>query len=359
MTTPRGDAPSNARRGGGESAARRWRRRALTLPAVLAGTVLAVVLSPVLLAAALVVDLFRSPRLPTVRLVLLALVYLVCESAGVLASLVLWLGSIGDPERRRRWFHRLQDEWAAAIFAAGRRIFGLRVEIEGDESLRPGPIVLLSRHASLVDTMLPAVHVARRHGLRLRWVLKQELLWDPCLDLVGHVLPNVFVRRGSDDSSREIEAVRGLARGLGPDEGVLIYPEGTRFSPEVRGRALRSLEKADPARAQRLAGLRHVLPPRPGGTLAVLEVTPPADVVVLAHAGLEGAARLADVWRGSLVGRRIRVCFRRIAASDLPRSLAERRAWLDEQWLALDDWVDDCLRAEEQVDAASAAGSAA
>ncbi|MFM7735914.1 MAG: lysophospholipid acyltransferase family protein [Alphaproteobacteria bacterium] len=355
MTEPSGSA-SVVRRGGGESIALRWRRRAVTLPGFLVATVLAIALSPALLAAALLVDLFRSPSLPTVRLVLLALVYLVCESVGIVASLFLWLGSIGDPERRLRWFHALQDEWAAAIFAAGRRIFGLRVEVEGEDALRPGPLVLLSRHASLVDTMLPAVHVARRHGLRLRWVLKQELLWDPCLDVVGHVLPNVFVRRGSDDAAREIEAVRSLARDLGPGEGVLIYPEGTRFSPPVLGRALRSLAGADPERAERLGGLRHVLPPRPGGTLAVLEACPPADVVVLAHVGLDGAARLGDVWRGSLVGRRIRVCFRRIAGGEIPASAAERRRWLDAQWLALDEWVDACLR-DDDPDAA--AGTAA
>ena len=348
-----------SRRGGGESVRRRWRRRCLTLPALLLGTLAAVLLSPVLLAVALVIDLFRSPRLPTVRLVLLALVYLACESAGILASGVLWIGSIGDPARRLRWFHALQDEWAAAIFAAGRGIFGLRVEVEGDDSLRPGPLVLLSRHASLVDTMLPAVHVARRHGMRLRWVLKQELLWDPCLDVVGHVLPNVFVRRGSGDSEREIEAVRALARDLGPDEGVLIYPEGTRHSPAVAARARRSLGEADPARARRLGGLRHVLPPRPGGTLAVLEACPPADVVILAHAGLEGAARLADVWHGSLIGRRIRLRFRRVPSSELPATAADRRQWLDEQWLALDQWVDHCLRGDSADDAVHAAGSAA
>lgn len=356
-TRPGGE--EETRRGGGEGAWGRWRRRALTLPLLLGATAVAFLASPLLLAIALLVDLFRGPRWPTVRLVLLALVYLACESAGVLASLLLWIGSLGAPERRLRWFHALQDEWAAAIFAAGRRIFGLRVEIEGDDSLRPGPLVLLSRHASLVDTMLPAVHVARRHGMRLRWVLKRELLWDPCLDVVGHVLPNVFVRRGSGDSAGEIAAVRDLARGLGPDEGVLIYPEGTRFSSAVRARAFRSLAEADPVRADRLAGLRHVLPPRPGGTLAVLDACPPADVVVLAHAGLEGAARLVDVWRGSLIGRRIRVSFQRVPASEIPATPTERRQWLDAQWLALDRWVDDCLGGAPPLPDAPAGGGAA
>jgi len=345
-----------AREGAGE----RWARRAITIPACLLGLAIAVPLLPVLLAGALLLDLFRDRRLPTVRLVLFSLVYLGCESAGLLASLVLWLGSIGDRERRLRWFYALQSAWASSIFAAGCRIFGIEVDVVGDESIGRGPLLLFSRHTSLADTILPAVYVARRHGLRLRWVLKRELLWDPCLDVVGRVLPNVFVRRGSYDSAREIAAVRSLARDLGEDEGVLVYPEGTRFTPAVRDRVAAALAVADPARAQRLAGLRHVLPPRTGGPLALLDVCPPAEVVFLAHVGLDGAARLGDVWRGSLIGRRVRLWFRRVQSREIPVAAADRLAWLDAQWSALDDWIDACLAERDGASPAPAsAGGAA
>ena len=251
MSEPPEGRAAVAREGAGE----RWARRAITIPACLLGLAIAVPLLPVLLAGALLLDLFRDRRLPTVRLVLFALVYLGCESAGLLASLVLWLGSIGDRERRLRWFYALQSAWASSIFAAACRIFGIEVDVVGDESIGRGPLLLFSRHTSLADTILPAVYVARRHGLRLRWVLKRELLWDPCLDVVGRVLPNVFVRRGSYDSAREIAAVRSLARDLGEDEGVLVYPEGTRFTPAVRDRVAAALAVADPARAQRDAAV--------------------------------------------------------------------------------------------------------
>ena len=38
-------------------------------------------------------------------------------------------------------------------------------------------------------------YVSRRYHLRLRYVLKRELLWDPCLDIVGQRVPNIFVDR--------------------------------------------------------------------------------------------------------------------------------------------------------------------
>ena len=72
-------------------------------------------------------------------------------------------------------------------------------------------MLLFPRHVSVADTLLPAVFVSSRNGILLRHVLKRELLWDPCLDIVGNRLPNCFVRRDSRDSAREIRAVAALA----------------------------------------------------------------------------------------------------------------------------------------------------
>ena len=47
---------------------------------------------------------------------------------------------------------------------------------------------------------------------------ERELLWDPCLDVVGQRLPNVFVRRGDGDGASEIAAVRAPAADLGVGE---------------------------------------------------------------------------------------------------------------------------------------------
>jgi 1-acyl-sn-glycerol-3-phosphate acyltransferase len=86
----------------------------------------------------------------------------------------------------------------------------------------------------MVDTMLPAHLVANPTGFRLRYVLKKELLADPTLDIGGNRLPNYFINRGAGDSAKETEAVRRLASDLGSNDGVLIYPEGTRYSEEKR-----------------------------------------------------------------------------------------------------------------------------
>jgi 1-acyl-sn-glycerol-3-phosphate acyltransferase len=322
-----------------ESRRERWTRRTLTIPLF---AVLAIVIVgglPLWLAVALVVDVARRSPWVATRCVLFFALYLLCEVAGILASLALWRpGALGAHGLDRHY--RLQQWWAGALFEGGKRIFDFDLTVEGEEEVGRGPVLVLIRHASTADTPLPVVLLNVRHGLRMRYVLKRELLWDPCLDLVGHRLPNVFVRRGSGDSQREAARVAGLARDLGSRDGVLIYPEGTRFSPAKRQRALAAIsERGELERLARVTTLRHVLPPRPAGVLALLDAAPAADVLVIAHTGFEESSRFTNFWNGALVGQRIRVRLWRVPRRQIPETMDARVAWLDDQWARIDDWI--------------------
>jgi steroid 5-alpha reductase family enzyme len=43
-----------------------------------------------------------------------------------------------------------------------------------------------------MNAILTSVLLTHRHGIDFRHVLKRELLWDPCLDVMGNRLPNYF-----------------------------------------------------------------------------------------------------------------------------------------------------------------------
>jgi 1-acyl-sn-glycerol-3-phosphate acyltransferase len=319
-------------------------RRLVTVPGYFAACFLWLGALPVSLPLALFVDALRRNRGVLLRSSLVLTVYLSAEVLGVAAAGGLWLWRSVFGIRPERWadlHFRLEAWWGSLLFGATIRSFGLRVEIENEQAdLDRGPYLLLLRHASTGDTLLASALVSRPHGLRLRYVLKQELLWDPCLDIVGHRIPNAFVDRFSDDSAHEIRRVADLARDLGPRDGILIYPEGTRFSEAKRARLLDRLDPVDDAkRLEYSRSLRYTLPPRSGGLLALLEAAPAADVVICAHTGFEGAASLAQIWKGALVHRRVRVQFRRVPREEIPTNRDERIAWIDEEWQRVDAWI--------------------
>lgn len=319
-------------------------RRLLTVPGAFLLAALSLLTAPLWLALLGVVDALRRPPRAGLRLAAFASLYLHCEVAGLLGSFLLWAlfgpWRGGDPERYQALNFGLQRWWATTLFRGSMAIYGVQLEADGQAEAEATPLLLLPRHTSMADTLLPSVLVSEPFGTRLRYVLKSELLWDPCLDVVGQRLPNCFVDRFSEDSEREVAAVAGLAAKLGEGEGVLIYPEGTRFTPEKRARVLASLRaqgRQDLAeRAERLA---HLLPPRLGGTLALIQASPGVDVVFCAHTGFEGTATLGDLWSGALVGRRVRVHFWRVAAADVPREREACAAWLTSQWERMDAWL--------------------
>jgi 1-acyl-sn-glycerol-3-phosphate acyltransferase len=321
-----------------------WTRRAATIPSLALLTSLWLLILPLTLITAVVADLVRGGRWPLLRCVVYLTLYLVCEVVGVLAAFGLWLLSgVWAGASRAVFLQRnvaLQTWWANVLYRGAERIFAFRTEVEGDAAIVPGPIIVFIRHVSQADTLLPVVYVTRRHGIALRFVLKRELLWDPCLDIVGRRLRNAFVQRGSGQGAREIASVKQLMDDLGPREGVLIYPEGTRFTPEKRARVLEKLAThADSAFVAHAARLVNVLPPHTGGPLALLERNRGADVVFCAHAGLEGAGSPSDLVAGRLVGSTVRVRFWRIAHAEIPAGADARIAWLYEQWQRVDDWI--------------------
>ncbi len=333
------------------------RRRLRTISPLVVGLVLVTALLPGLLVIGLVIDAVRRVAFgvpPTAaRLVLFLWVYLAAEVGGLMALAALWLASFGG--RRRAWIleqtWRFQQLWAGVLFRAVRVLFSVRLEVSGDDAVAPGPVIVLIRHASIVDNLLPANLVASPHRIRLRYVLKRELLADPCLDVAGRRLPNYFVRRGTGEA-QEVERVRALAHGLETDEGVLIYPEGTRFTPGRRARAIARIAERDSRLAARAERLQHLLPPRLGGVGALLDGAPAADVVVIAHHGFDGLRLISDIWRGGLVRLVVRVRVTRVSRSTVPEEAAARVEWLYDLWQDVDDWLEEQFAAAGKQPAA-------
>lgn len=325
----------------GETVLSVWARRFLTIPLYLATLSLLSLTLPLWCLLFWSLDRWnKAPLLPRTRCFFFLYLYLLAECCGLALATLWWLiFSWGSPHRYRQLNYRLQGRWASAIFWLARRIFEMQVEVEGQEVARKGPFFLLVRHTSLADTVLAASFISDPFGIGLRYVLKKELLWDPCLDVVGRRLPNHFVDRSGQHRDRELESVRQLARDLPSDEGVLIYPEGTRFSERKKQRALQRLEDGGLLHlAAQARSWHHVLPPRPAGVTALLEERPEIDVVFLLHTGLEGASRWRDFWGGALIRKRLHLKLVRVAAEEIPAEGIPD--WLFSRWAEVNDWVE-------------------
>ncbi len=78
------------------------------------------------------------------------------------------------------------------------------------------------------------------------------------------------------------------------------------------------MSESSPELYEIMKGHDHVLPPRTGGVLALLDSG--MDVVFGIHTGLESVRGLKEIWQEAPVGRRVKVTFRRVAAADVRRS---------------------------------------
>jgi 1-acyl-sn-glycerol-3-phosphate acyltransferase len=317
------------------------RRRIISISGVVTLALVLTVALPLWLPIAVVLDLVRlRPRLPVSRLLVFALGWSWLETIGVAAAAALWLTGRGSDSGAH---HRLQRWWAANLMRVLRASTGLRVEVHGAEAMVPGPAVVLCRHASLADSLLSAwviTGLARQHP---RYVLKRELLFDPCLDVVGGRVPNHFLDREAPDSSVELARLTELAAGMGEREVTVIFPEGTRATAAKRARALAKIAERDAARAEALSALQHLLPPRPAGAIALIEGCPTADVVLAWHTGFDGLDTFGGILRA--LGRSAPTAHFeavRIARADVPTG-PPLASWLDQQWLLADREVDRLL----------------
>jgi hypothetical protein len=78
-----------------------------------------------------------------------------------------------------------------------------------------------------------------------------------------------------------------------------------------------------------------VLPPRSSGILSAIEAAPHADLVIVAHTGLDHLDSAAAVWKGIP----LQVTWWRIPAGDVPSGRDARTEWLNAQWVWVDGWI--------------------
>src|SRR3954452_13036944 len=232
-----------------EPSAVRWRRRSRTIPLMLVTTAALLITSPIVLTVAAVVDVAHARRrFPTVRLSLFAMQYALNDSAEILLAPLLWMiagfGTRLDGRASIRRHRRLQA-WSVAVMARrAERLLGvhLRADRDIDAVLTPGPVIVLCRHANIVDASIPTL-LYQRVGYHTRGVIMAELLADPGFDLIYRRAGSVFIPR--DNGPEAVALLQLVSERIEPRTAVVIYPEGRLFRIDLRDRFLTKIAGAD------------------------------------------------------------------------------------------------------------------
>jgi 1-acyl-sn-glycerol-3-phosphate acyltransferase len=334
-------------------------RRLVLAPVVLVISLGFIALSPLLALLALVFGLLArskpTGRMRSLRLVGFALTWFAAESLALVALTGLWLASgFGGRLRTEPYQTRhyaVMRRFLDMMYEGAVKTYGLRVEVDepdltGDELIArlTRPVIVLSRHAGPGDSFLLVHQLLSVYHRRPRMVMKATLQLDPSVDIVGNRLPNVWVKSRQAGEHIFTEQIARLARTLGPMGALVIFPEGGNWTPGRWRRGIRRLEGLGRKDlAKRAAHMPNVLPPRPGGALAAIEACPEADVIFVAHAGLDNIVSLGDVWARFPIGQVIRARWWRVQHDQVPRTASheEQLQWLYTWWERIDEWISE------------------
>ena len=331
-------------------------RRLVLAPLVVVISVVYIVLSPVLAVLALVAGLIALPwagQMRSLRLTGFVLIGLAAETTTLFVLTWLWIVSgfgrrLGTEPYQARHYAVVR-RFLDVLYGGAERTYGLHVQIEepepsGEERLARAtrPVIVLSRHSGPGDSFLLIHQLLSAYARRPRVVMKATLQLDPSLDILGNRLPNVFIRAGQTGENIFTEQIKDLAHGLDAHAALVIFPEGGNWTPGRWRRGIRRLEtQGHPDLASRARHMPNLLPPRPGGTLAAIAACPEADVIFVAHAGLDSIITISDVWSRFPINQVIKARWWRVPHDQIPRQATHETQvkWLYDWWQLIDTWI--------------------
>ncbi len=199
------------------------------------------------------------------------------------------------------------------------RVLGIEFTVSGEaqllDSFSTTNPVFICNHQSWFDIFLLQSLISSK-GPILKFVIKVELLWVPVLGWICLVMNFPRLKRKStvESRARDFGSLQTAALSMGNEPGgLLIFPEGTRFSEKKR--------------AQLQSPYQYLLPPKPGG-FSIIKNTLPDDTRVI-DISIRYDERDANVWRcmsGAVDNIRVH------AESFSMQDIDEVPAWLNKRW---------------------------
>jgi 1-acyl-sn-glycerol-3-phosphate acyltransferase len=321
-------------------------RRLVVAPVVILLTVLIWVTLPLWLIAAAALAPILPGRMRALRLLWVAVLYLTIEAVMLFVLFGLWVASGFGWRMRTPYFEGIHYDLVQGVmwvfFREAKRVLRLTIATDGPTpDAHPGkPILVCCRHAGPGDSFTLIHALMHWYQREPRVVLKDTLAWDPMISVILSRIPARFITP-NPEAGEDIESqIAALATGLDENDAFVIFPEGGNFTPKRRQRAIDKLHKLGLERmALRAEAMTNVLAPRPGGFIAALDAAPDADVVLVAHTGLDHMLTIGDIWRELPMDKRIIMRWWQVPRAEIPADRDARIDWLFGWWERIDAWI--------------------
>lgn len=186
----------------------------------------------------------------------------------VLCIMALIRVSVPSDPWRQRWGARMNviiNGWVAGYRTLFRLLGTVNLEVSGTEGLtRDDWYLVVSNHQTWTDIFVLQLVYGQKVP-PLKFFTKQELIWLPLLGIALYMLDFPFMKRYSREflekhpeyRGKDLETTRAYCERFRPTPtAVLIFVEGTRFTPEKH--------------AAQQSPYRHLLRPRAGGVGFIL-----------------------------------------------------------------------------------------
>jgi 1-acyl-sn-glycerol-3-phosphate acyltransferase len=206
-------------------------------------------------------------------------------------------------------------------------VLGIELEIDDDLqvlgilSATDSPVVMCN-HQSWFDIFLLQTLISGR-GPILKFLIKVELLWVPVLGWICLALnfPRLSRKGDAKSRSKDLRSVESASLRLADDPGgLLIFPEGTRFSQEKRG-------NSDSPH-------QHLLQPKSGG-LTVIQRSMPEDTNVL-DISIRYNRGDMNCWR--CMSGAVDEIYVKVESFQM-RDVQDVTEWLNKRWAVKDSWL--------------------
>uniref|UniRef100_A0A8C0C2E5 1-acylglycerol-3-phosphate O-acyltransferase 5 n=1 Tax=Buteo japonicus TaxID=224669 RepID=A0A8C0C2E5_9AVES len=213
------------------------------------------------------------------------------------------------------------------------------VILYGDLPKNKENVIYLSNHQCTVDWIIADMLAIRQNALgHVRYVLKDGLKWLPLYGWYFSQHGGVYVKRSAKFNEKEMrEKLRAQMKAETPMY-LVIFPEGTRYNPEIPKVIADSQSFAE---KEGLAILKHVLTPRVKAThVAIDTMKDYLDAVydvTVAYEGTvdhKGQRKLAPSMTEFLCKEcpRVHIFIDRIELKDIPEEQMYMRRWLHERF---------------------------